>query len=125
MAKVKGKNTLLELSVRRRLFKEGYRFRLFAKLPGKPDIVLPSRRVAIFVNGCFWHHHNCKKAILPSSNKRFWEVKLLGNKRRDLRNQKRLRKLGWRVITLWECKLNTKSSFERTMMNLVLKIGAE
>ncbi len=122
MARVKGKNTALEISVRRALFKAGYRFRLFYKLPGKPDIVIPSKKTVIFVHGCFWHQHGCKKAALPTSNTQFWTGKLTGNKERDLLNQAKLKELGWNVLILWECELNTTGKLENAIKGLINKI---
>lgn len=113
MALVKGKNTKPEIKVRRALHAAGLRFRLHsAKLPGKPDIVLPSRRIAIFVHGCFWHRHSeptCKLARMPKSRPDFWIPKLEANRERDARNERLLRELGWDVLTIWECELSNES----------------
>ena len=80
MSNITGKNTMPELIIRKALFSEGYRYRLHRKdLPGNPDIVFPSRNKVIFINGCFWHGHNCKKAALPETNKQFWKKKINGN----------------------------------------------
>ncbi len=110
MAAIRGKNTGPELTVRRYLHAKGFRFRLHAVgLPGKPDLVLPRYRTVVFVHGCFWHlHPNCRFATMPSRNRRFWSEKLLGNRRRDRRNARKLRAAGWRVLTIWQCKLNEK-----------------
>lgn len=113
MALVRGKNTKPELRVRRALHAAGLRFRLHsAKLPGKPDIILPSRRIAIFVHGCFWHRHpdpDCKRARLPKSRLDFWGPKLKANRDRDTRNEAALRELGWDVKVVWECELQGPS----------------
>lgn len=106
MSKITGKDTKPELIIRKALFSEGYRYRLHKKdLPGKPDIVFPSRKKAIFVNGCFWHGHHCKKAALPGTNKSFWEKKINGNKERDKQNLAKLKVIGWETLTIWQCEI--------------------
>ncbi len=106
MSRIRGKDTKPEKIVRSILHKSGYRFRLHRKdLPGKPDIVLPKYNTIIFVHGCFWHRHkNCRFAYTPKSRKEFWNAKFRDNKRRDKKNQKKLKNLNWRVITIWECQ---------------------
>lgn len=100
MSRIKSKDTKPELKVRKILYKLGYRFRLHRKdLPGKPDIVLPKYRTAMFVNGCFWHRHdNCIEASRPKSNSEFWENKLNKNVERDLKKYQLLREDNWKVI---------------------------
>lgn len=107
MSRIKSKDTKPELKVRKILYKLGYRFRLHRKdLPGKPDIVLPKYRTAMFVNGCFWHRHeNCIEASRPKSNSEFWENKLNKNVERDLKKYQLLREDNWKVIVFWECEL--------------------
>lgn len=109
MARVRSKHTKPELRVRSALHAAGLRFRLHRKgLPGKPDIILPSRRIAIFVHGCFWHRHPdpaCKLARMPKSRIDFWEPKLAGNRERDARKEQALTAAGWTVLTIWECEL--------------------
>ncbi|WP_318842531.1 very short patch repair endonuclease [Citrifermentans bremense] len=107
MARVRSKDTTPEIFVRSSLHKAGLRFRIHRKdLPGNPDIIFPSRRIAIFVNGCFWHqHHGCRKAKLPASRREYWETKLGKNVVRDKLNYVALESAGWRVILLWECEL--------------------
>lgn len=107
MSSVKQRNTKPEMIVRSLLHRLGYRFRLHRKdLPGSPDIVLPKFRTAIFVHGCFWHQHkNCKKSRRPSSNQEYWNTKLDENISRDKRKEKELSKLGWRVVTVWQCEI--------------------
>jgi DNA mismatch endonuclease (patch repair protein) len=106
---IRSKDTRPELIVRKYLWRKGYRYRLHRKdLPGKPDIVLPKYKLAIFVNGCFWHMHNCKKFVLPSTNTKFWYNKLSGNKKRDKENFTRLKKTGWNYFLIWECQLAKK-----------------
>ena len=98
MSKISGKNTKPEILVRKFLFSKGFRYRINVKtLPGKPDIVLPKYKTVIFINGCFWHGHNCKKGKLPSSNIDFWKEKISNNKSRDDKNSDLLVKLGWKV----------------------------
>lgn len=105
MAGIKSKNTRPEMLVRKALFAEGYRFRLHRKdLPGTPDVVVPGRRLAVFVNGCFWHRHTgCGLAKLPATRPEFWREKLERNKARDLQAVSELAGLGWRVLIVWEC----------------------
>ena len=107
MSRIRSKDTTPELMVRRWLFANGYRFRLHRKdLPGKPDIVLPKYRTAIFINGCFWHHHeNCRYGYMPKSNLEYWESKFRKNKERDEKNLAELTALSWRVLIIWECQI--------------------
>lgn len=116
MSAIKGKNTTLELLVRKNLFKSGYRFRIHYKLPGKPDIVFVKKRKAIFIHGCFWHLHGCKLSTVPKSNTTFWEKKLNENKTRDESNINKLHLIGWETFTLWECEIET--SFEKNINRL-------
>lgn len=110
MSGIKGKNTKPEMVVRSFLHRQGFRFRLHSKnLPGKPDIVLAKFKTAIFVHGCFWHRHLCTRFVWPKSRRDFWKDKLEGNVRRDRLKQRRIRRLGWRVITLWECSLSDRT----------------
>jgi len=106
MSQIRSTDTKPEMAVRRMLHRLGYRYVLHDKrLPGKPDIVFPSRKAVILVDGCFWHGHGCRLAALPRTNAAFWRSKIEGNKRRDARNRRALRNLGWRVATVWECSL--------------------
>lgn len=105
MARIGGKNTAPELIVRHLLHSLGYRYRLHrSDLPGTPDIVFPSRRKVIFVNGCFWHSHGCRIGQPPKTRTEFWEPKLERNRLRDLENNVNLRKMGWKTLTLWQCQ---------------------
>lgn len=109
MARIRGKDTTPELAVRRALHRMGYRYRLHVMtLPGRPDIVLPRHRAVIQVKGCFWHGHSCLGGRLPPGP--YWPVKLTRNKLRDKSNERRLRRLGWRVQTIWECRVRRRSS---------------
>ncbi len=107
MRQVKAANSKPEMIVRRLLHRLGYRFRLHRKdLPGKPDIVLPKYKSAIFIHGCFWHHHEgCKKSKLPTSNAQFWREKIMANVTRDKQSLDALSKLGWKVMVIWECEV--------------------
>lgn len=107
MSRVRSKDTTPERVVRSALHCAGYRFRLHrVDLPGKPDIVLPKYHVAIFINGCFWHQHpGCKKSTIPQNNRDFWQRKLSRTIERDEQNRTQLQRLGWKVITLWECDI--------------------
>jgi len=106
MAAIKGKDTKPEMIVRKYLFACGYRFRVnHPRLPGRPDIVLRKYRTAIFVNGCFWHGHDCGAYKLPKTNEEFWSRKIGRNKERDREEQVRLAAMGWHCITVWECEL--------------------
>ncbi|MBI5493192.1 MAG: DNA mismatch endonuclease Vsr [Deltaproteobacteria bacterium] len=107
MRRIRSKDTAPELLIRRIIFKMGYRYRLhYAKLPGRPDLVFPSRKKVIFIHGCFWHkHEKCKISRMPKSNIKYWKTKLNGNKKRDAGNQDKLKKLGWLSMVLWECQL--------------------
>jgi len=107
MSRIRGKDTKPELAVRRMLHAMGYRFRLHRRdLPGTPDIVLPGRRKAIFVHGCFWHGHaGCRLAAKPATRPEFWADKIAKNQARDRRAVAKLRRLGWSVGTIWECGL--------------------
>lgn len=105
MSRIKSKNTKPEILIRKLLFKKGLRYRIHYNLPGKPDIVFLKNKIAIFIHGCFWHGHNCNEGHLPKTDTNFWKEKILGNKKRDITNKLKLKKLGWNVITLWECKI--------------------
>ena len=109
MANIKAKDTKPELVIRKILHSRGYRYRLHGqKLPGKPDIVLPKYRAVIFVNGCFWHGHDCHLFKWPKSRVDFWRDKISGNKNRDLKNHLELNIQGWRQLTVWECAIKGK-----------------
>lgn len=112
MAAIRSKDTKPELIVRRGLHARGLRFRLHRRdLPGRPDIIFPSRRIALFVHGCFWHaHRDCRYYKLPETYKERWREKLEGNRARDERDQAALKALGWRVLVIWECELRSEVS---------------
>ncbi|MER9955195.1 very short patch repair endonuclease [Mesorhizobium australicum] len=116
MSGIRGKNTKPEIAVRRLLHRSGLRYRLHtANLPGRPDIVFPSRRIALFVHGCFWHRHaGCYWCTTPSSNAEFWNAKFAGNIQRDEQAAEALRTAGWRVAVVWECGLRATSIDDTT-----------
>ena len=106
MTRIKGANTKPEIEVRSLLHRMGYRFRLHRRdLPGTPDIVLPGRGAVVFVHGCFWHGHACKRTKMPKSRVAYWTQKIEGNRQRDARKRRQLQALGWKVVVVWECEL--------------------
>jgi DNA mismatch endonuclease (patch repair protein) len=126
MSRIHGSNTRPELIVRSILHKMGYRFRLHdKKLPGKPDIVLPKYKAAIFVHGCFWHRHpECKYAYIPKSRTDFWNKKFEANIQRDKKNLLQLQEAGWLALIVWECeiKLNSINTLEKVSVILQQQI---
>ena len=126
MRAVKSKDTSPELSVRRLVHRLGYRFRLYrADLPGKPDLAFVSRQAVIFVNGCFWHGHGCKRgARLPKTNSGYWISKIARNAKRDQRNLSRLRRAGWRVLIVWECQLTDENKIATRIKRFLDRPGA-
>ncbi len=122
MSRIKGKDTKIEVSVRKYLFAKGFRFRKNDKrYPGKPDVVLPQYKTAIFVNGCFWHRHpGCKDATVPKTRTEFWIEKLNKNVANDEKNIRLLTDDGWLVIVLWECEL--EKNFEEIMEKTIKRI---
>ncbi|HEX4183051.1 MAG TPA: DNA mismatch endonuclease Vsr [Caulobacteraceae bacterium] len=114
MRRVKGRDTSPELKVRRLLWRLGARYRLHRKdLPGRPDIVLPGRRMAIFVHGCFWHGHDCARgARVPKANRDYWLGKVARNRVRDDQSRLKLEALNWRVLVVWECALRDEPALE-------------
>lgn len=109
MSNIHSKNTKPEILVRKELFKKGFRYRInVSKLPGKPDIVLPKYKTAIFINGCFWHgHEGCRHFIIPKTNTDYWMSKIRNNQHRDKESVLKLQQAGWKVLTIWECELTT------------------
>jgi len=106
MSRIHGANTKPELAVRSLLHRMGYRFRLHQRdLPGTPDIVMRGRGTVVFVHGCFWHGHACKRTKMPKSRVDYWAEKIEGNRRRDARKRRKLKSLGWNVVVVWECEL--------------------
>ena len=122
MSHIRSANTKPEECVRKYLFTQGFRYRKNVKeLPGCPDVVLPKYKIVIFVNGCFWHKHDCPRFKWPSSNREYWEPKILRNVERDEKNKVALREQGWRVITVWECELKMAKA-EHTLAKLCIDI---
>lgn len=119
MSHIRSKDTKPEIKVRSYLFRQGFRFRKnVSELPGTPDIVLHKYSTVIFINGCFWHHHDgCKYAYIPKTRTEFWLGKFKRNVENDISNQKILKDLGWNVIVLWECTI--KNNFNRAMEDLI------
>lgn len=123
MSKIKGKNTKPEILVRKFLFSKGFRYRLHVKgMPGKPDIVFPRYRIAIFIHGCFWHgHESCKYFVVPKTRSDWWINKINGNIANDERATCLLAEEGWRIITIWECELKP-AKLEHTLSQLLKQI---
>lgn len=122
MSHIRSTNSKPEELVRKYLFAHGFRYRKNVKdLPGRPDIVLPKYKTVIFVNGCFWHKHDCPRFVWPTSNTEYWTKKINGNAERDLQNKQWLVEAGWKVVTVWECQLK-KDRFEKSMENLEKEI---
>ena len=121
MAAVKGRDTGPELAVRRLVWRLGGRYRLNRRdLPGKPDIVLPGRRLAIFVHGCFWHGHDCARgARVPKANRDYWLAKVARNRARDEAVRAQLTTAGWRVAVVWECELKQPPALEARMRRVL------
>ncbi len=121
MASISAKDTKPELLLRKALHRKGFRYRLHEKrLPGKPDLVFRGLNAVIFVNGCFWHGHDCKLFRVPATNREFWETKINNNRLRDARNRDLLLELDWRVLIVWECSTRGKGrlEFEELIINV-------
>lgn len=121
MRRVKGRDTTPEMAVRRALTRLGARYRLHRKdLPGKPDVVMPGRCLALFVHGCFWHGHDCARgARVPKQNRDYWVAKVGRNVARDAKNAEALLALGWRVEVVWECELKDAAALEARLRGLL------
>ena len=117
MGRVPSKDTKPEMVVRRAVHSLGYRYRIHrAELPGRPDLVFSGRKVVIFVHGCFWHRHpGCRKATTPASNREYWLPKFRENKSRDKRKARELKKLGWRVVVVWECETSDVETLKKRL----------
>jgi len=123
MSRIRAKDTKPEMIVRKYLFSKGFRYRLHdRKLPGKPDLVLPRFKTVIFVNGCFWHgHEGCKYFVLPKNNQEWWFSKINRNRELDQKNAGELNRIGWQVITIFECELKN-GKMESTLENTIRRI---
>jgi len=120
MSRIRGKNTVPEITVRRLLHAVGYRFRLHRRdLPGTPDIVFPARRKVVFVHGCFWHAHGCRIGRPPKSRLAFWNSKFARNRSNDRRNVQALRRLGWAVLTIWQCQIRSTERLETRLVDFL------
>lgn len=122
MAGIKGKDTLPEVSLRKALYSRGYRYRLYTKdIPGKPDLVLRKYHAVIFVNGCFWHGHDCSLFKWPKTRPEFWRTKIEGNRERDIRLLKECRAMGLRTLVVWECAMKGKGrlDFEELIIQVI------
>lgn len=120
MQAVRTKDTGPERAVRSLLHQLGFRFRLHRRdLPGTPDIVLPGRRAAIFVHGCYWHGHGCRIGRLPKSRLDYWQDKIEGNRRRDRRTAEALAALGWRVLAVWQCEIKNEAALSEKLQDFL------
>lgn len=120
MSRIKSKDTKPEMLVRKFLHAQGFRYKLHDKtLPSKPDIVLPKYKTVIFINGCFWHgHNNCKYFTIPKTRTEWWQNKIENNKANDAKAVKALKKEGWKVIMIWECKLKSTKA-DKTLSQII------
>lgn len=119
MSRIRKRDTVPELRVRRKLHRLGFRFRLHRRdLPGVPDIVLPKHQVIVFVHGCFWHQHDCPLGKLPKSNRSYWVPKLRRNTVRDAEHRRHLEALGWRVVVVWECQTADDDRLEHLLSEI-------
>ena len=123
MRRIRSKNTIPEIKVRKLIFGMGYRYRLhWKKLPCKPDIIFPGRKKVIFVHGCFWHQHddiNCNFVHKPKSRLDYWLPKFEKNKQRDIKNQKEIENIGWKYLVIWECQIDRTDKLEHTLMKFL------
>lgn len=126
MKSVGQRNTAPERAVRSFLHRRGFRFRLnVSELPGRPDIVLPRYRTAIFVHGCFWHGHDCRHgSVQAKTNREFWSAKIAANRSRDKRNEAQLEAAGWHVETIWECEARQVTALEQLMGRIRMQLDA-
>lgn len=123
MAAIHSRNTKPELIVRKYLWRHGFRYRVnYKRLPGHPDLVLRKYRTCVFVNGCFWHGHDCNEFRSPKSNTAYWLSKIGRNKQRDKEEQQRLAQMGWHVIVVWECQLK-EDKREKTLESLAYTLN--
>ncbi|MCC6537820.1 MAG: DNA mismatch endonuclease Vsr [Bryobacterales bacterium] len=121
MRRIRSKDTSPEMTIRRLLHGLGYRYRLHVKtLPGKPDLVFPSRGCVLMVHGCFWHGHpGCRESKTPQTNQDYWIGKLQKNRDRDRRHLRALRRLGWRVMVIWECQTEKLETIQSRILRFL------
>jgi DNA mismatch endonuclease (patch repair protein) len=125
MRAIKGRDTRPEIAVRKLLFSMGYRYRLHAaRMPGKPDLVFPARKKVIFVHGCFWHGHDCRRGNWPRSNQEYWIPKISRNIARDRKNESALAEMGWTVSIVWECELRDQAGLAARLREYLGVAGA-
>jgi len=109
MRRIRSINTQPEIRLRKKLYSSGLRYRInYKKLPGKPDIIFPADKKAIFIHGCFWHRHGCKRTTMPKSNLDYWQEKFRSNVSRDKNNQLQLEEMGWKFMIVWECEIQNE-----------------
>lgn len=123
MSRIRSKDTQPEILVRKFLFGKGFRYKLHGRtLPGKPDLVLPKYKTVIFIHGCFWHgHEECKYFVIPKTRRKWWVEKIKRNKQIDAEHNKELMKMGWKIITVFECRLKPKNR-DRTLNQLTTRL---
>lgn len=120
MRRVRRADTAPEMTVRRLIFRMGFRYRLHVKtLPGCPDLVFPARHAVVFVHGCFWHGHNCRRGKAPSSNTEYWNAKRAKNIERDNRVVRELEEAGWSVLTIWECEIKDSTRLQERIFSFL------
>ena len=125
MAAVRSKNTAVEFSIRRRLFARGFRYRLHSReLPGRPDMVFPKYHAVIFINGCFWHNHDCHFSRLPATRRAWWKKKLEGNRKRDAVVLSALNEMDWRPLVIWECSFRVPTADKHGALEQVTRRAA-
>lgn len=126
MRRIRSKDTSPERTVRSMAHRLGYRFRLHRKdLPGKPDLVFVSQKKVILVNGCFWHGHGCRNvARTPKTNTKYWTEKIRTNKKRDARNQAKLRSMGWGILVIWECEIDNADALRKRLISFLGRSSA-
>ena len=122
MAAVRSKNTAVEFSIRRQLFARGFRYRLHPReLPGRPDMIFPKYHAVIFINGCFWHNHDCRFPRLPATRRAWWKKKLEGNRKRDAVVLSALSEMDWRTLVIWECSFRVPTAHRPAALEVVTR----
>lgn len=123
MSGIRSKNTRIELRIRKALFAKGFRYRINdSRFPGKPDMILPRHRAAVFVHGCFWHGHECVLFRIPATNSEYWRSKIQSNRTRDEKVCRQLNGLGWRIAIVWECAL--RGPWRTSDSDLICKLAS-